>query len=233
MPIETDTSSLAAGPVGVFNTPRELAERFGDIPLWRICFSPLPGSATEEEAILRNEQSNRLYELVDGTLIEKVMGTFESLIAGRIVTLFNNYLDAHHPKPGLALPADGMLKLRIKLIRIPDASFIARDRLRPGVFPRHGVAKVAPTIAVEVISEGNAKREMDEKLDEYFSHGAAEVWYVYPDTKSLMRYTSRDRFETLSDDDVLTTSILPGFTCPLAALFVHPDEEFGETLLDE
>jgi Uma2 family endonuclease len=207
-------------------TPRDLAARFDDIPLSRICFSPLPGEATEAEAIRRNEQSQRLYELVDGTLIEKVMGTYESLIAGRILTRFNNYLDSHHPKLGLALPADGMLRLRVQLIRIPDASFIGRDRLKPGVFPRHGVARVAPTIAVEVVSEGNTKREMDEKLDEYFTFGTAEVWYVYPDTRSVLRYTSRHEIEKLSEVDTLTTPILPGFACPLAALFVHPDEEF-------
>lgn len=121
-----------------------------------------------------------------------------------------------------------MLKLRIKLIRVPDASFISRKNLKAGRFPRHGVAAVAPTIAIEVISEVNTKREMEEKLDEYFHYGAAEVWYFYPDTKTVTRYTSRDEQQMLTENDNLTTPVLPGFICAIAPLFVHPDEEFGD-----
>src|SRR5437879_5998809 len=117
-------------------TPLDLARRFGDIPLWRICFDPPPGEATEEECIKINERSDYLCELVDGTLIKKVMGTYESLIAGRLLTRLNNYLDAQSKRPGLALGADGMLKLRVKLIRVPDASFVSREQLKKGKFPR-------------------------------------------------------------------------------------------------
>lgn len=228
----SDSPSASAPPSEfVVATPLDLAQRFGDIPLWRICFNPLPGQATEEDCIAINERSDRLCELVDGTLIDKVMGSFESLIAGNIVTELNIYLKGN--RIGIAMGADGMLKLRIKLIRVPDASFISREHLRRSRFPRHGVAAVAPTIAVEVISEGNTKREMEEKLDEYFHYGAAEVWYVYPDTKTLERYTSRDNHLTLTVDDVITTPILPGFSCPMAPLFVHPDEEFADDEVPE
>jgi Uma2 family endonuclease len=221
----SDSTSSVPGQF-VVATPLDLAKRFGDMPLWRISFDPPPGEASEEECIKINERADRLCELVDGTLIEKVMGSFESLIASNIVTEFNNYLRTN--RIGIALGADGMLRLRVKLIRIPDASFISRENLKTGTFPRHGVAAVAPTIAVEVISEGNTQREMQEKLDEYFQCGAAEVWYVYPDSKTIIRYTSRDQHQTLSENDSLTTPVLPGFACPIAPLFVHPDEEFGD-----
>jgi len=126
------------------------------------------------------------------------------------------------------LGADGMLRLRARLIRIPDASFISREQLKKGTFPRHGVASVAPTIAIEVISAGNTKREMEEKLDEYFHYGAAEAWYVYPDSKLIVRYTARDQHLMLTEKDSLTTPVLPGFACAIAPLFVHPAEEFGD-----
>jgi Uma2 family endonuclease len=228
MPLDfTESTDIPSGEFTVA-TPLDLASRFGDIPLWRICFDPPPGTATEEQCIAINERSERLCELVDGTLIEKITGTFESLIAGRIVTRFNNWIDAQPIRPGLALPADGMLKLRIKLIRVPDASYISRENLRAGRFPRHGVAAVAPTIAVEVISEGNTKREMDEKLSEYFEYGALEAWYCYPNTKTIVRHTSPSQCESLAETDVLTTPALPGFSCPIAPLFVHPSEEFAD-----
>src|SRR4051812_9939879 len=118
------------GTAGVFPvaTPLDLARRFGDIPLWRICFDPPPGEATEEQCIAINERSDYLCELVDGTLIKKVMGSFESLIAGKLITELNLYLREH--RIGIVLGADGMLRLRVKLIRVPDVSFLSREALK-------------------------------------------------------------------------------------------------------
>jgi Uma2 family endonuclease len=206
-----------------FANSLDLAARFGDIPLNRIRFTPPPGEATDEDVLAINDHEGRLFELVDGTLVEKAMGSYESLIAGYLLTELNVYLRSH--RLGIALPPDGFLRLRVKLIRIPDVSFIAREQLQKGKFPRHGIATMAPTIAVEVISESNTRREMEGKLDEYFQHGAKEVWYIYPDTKTLLRYNARHQIETLTERDTLTTPVLPGFACPLETLFAHPDDE--------
>jgi Uma2 family endonuclease len=203
-----------------FATSLDLAARFG---VYRIRFTPPPGEATDEDVLAINDHEGRLFELVDGTLVEKAMGSYESLIAGYLLTELNVYLRTH--RLGIALPPDGFLRLRVKLIRIPDVSFIAREQLQKGRFPRRGIATMAPTIAVEVISESNTKREMEGKLDEYFQYGAKEVWYIYPDTKTLLRYTARQQIETLTERDTLTTSVLPGFVCPLGPLFAHPDDE--------
>jgi Uma2 family endonuclease len=219
-----DISSQPAASAALFATSLDLAERFGDIPLYRIRFTPPPGEATDEDVLAINDHEGRLFELVDGTLVEKAMGSYESLIAGKLITRFNVYLEAH-PRVGIALPPDGFLRLRVKLIRIPDVSFIAREQLQKGKFPRRGIATMAPTIAVEVISESNTKREMEGKLDEYFQYGAKEVWYIYPDTKTLLRYTARHEVQTLTGQDTLVTPVLPGFVCPLAPLFAHPDDD--------
>jgi Uma2 family endonuclease len=225
MSFNLTSQGLAPDGVLTIATPIDLAARFGDIPLWRISFDPPPGQATEEECITINERSERLCELVDGTLIEKVMGSYESLIAVNLITELSLYLRQH--RIGIVLGADGMLKLRFKLIRIPDVSFISRESLKQGTFPRHGVAAVAPTIAVEVISVGNTKREMKQKLDEYFSFGAAEVWYFYPDTQTIDRYTAPQQSETLAADQTLITPVLPGFSCSISNLFRHPDDDFA------
>src|SRR3954452_6186127 len=95
-----------------------LAERFGPIPLDRICMNPPPGLGTEEDVIQLNEHSNRLFELVDGVLVEKTMGAYESMIAVEIAALLRNFVKPR--KLGAVLGADGMLKLAIGLIRIPD-----------------------------------------------------------------------------------------------------------------
>jgi Uma2 family endonuclease len=225
MSIDVLSQNDTASDGSVVATPLDLARKFGDIPLSRIHFDPPPGTASEEQCIAINERSDCLCELVDGTLIEKVMGTYESLIAVNLITELNLYLRQN--RLGIVLGADGMLRLRVKLIRVPDVSYISKEQLQRGSFPRRGVATMAPTIAVEVISEGNTRREMDEKLTEYFSYGTAEVWYVYPKTQTIDRYTAPQQKETLAADQSLTTPILPGFSCPIAPLFIHPDEDFA------
>jgi Uma2 family endonuclease len=216
----------AYGESPPYFTPLDLAARLGDIPLSRIRFTPRPGEATDDDVLAIHDREGRLFELVDGTLVEKAMGSYESLIAGLLLTELNVYLKTH--RVGIALGTDGMLRLRVKLIRIPDVSFIAREELKKGRFPRRGIAAIAPTIAAEVISPSNTKHEMETKLDEYFQYGAKEVWYLYPDNKTLLRYTARDQFESLGESYTLTTPLLPGFACPLASLFSHPDDELWD-----
>jgi Uma2 family endonuclease len=41
-------------------------------------------------------------------------------------------------------------------------------------------------LAVEIASRGNTPDEIDNKVAMYLEHGAAEVWIVYPSTRSMM-----------------------------------------------
>jgi Uma2 family endonuclease len=43
----------------------------------------------------------------------------------------------------------------------------------------------APMIAVEIVSRGNMAEEIDRKVTAYLQEGAAEVWVVYPGTRSM------------------------------------------------
>src|SRR5688572_11268819 len=99
-------------------TAVRLAERFGPIPLYRIRTTPRPGEATEEDVFEIHDREDRLCELVDGILVEKTMGAYESMLAVEIARLLKNFVKPR--KLGTVLGADGMLKLAPGLIRIPD-----------------------------------------------------------------------------------------------------------------
>ena len=60
---------------------QDLIERLGNIPLSRVLMDPSPGHATEADVIEAERRYHRLYELVDGVLVEKGMGFRESLLA--------------------------------------------------------------------------------------------------------------------------------------------------------
>lgn len=199
----------------------ELANRFGEIPATRICLSPAPGQATEQDVIDFQEREKRLYELVDGTLIEKTMGIAESVVAINIAVMIRNYLSRN--PIGAVMGTDGMMQLFPGRIRIPDVSFISLQRGRKVGISNFKVAPLAPDLAVEVISASNSRQEMAEKLREYFASGTQEVWYVYPMRKELHQYQSVDTFSVLGMEHTLTSpQLLPGFSLSIADIFFNP-----------
>src|SRR5947209_5551596 len=103
-----------------------IAERFGPIDLRRICMDPPPGLGTEDDVIRFNERENRLFELIEGVLVEKTMGAYESMLAIEIAALLRNWFKPR--KLGTILGADGMLRLAPGLIRIPDVAFLSMDK---------------------------------------------------------------------------------------------------------
>lgn len=203
-------------------TAADVVERFGAIPLYRIRSSPSPGTATEEDVLEVHAREGRACELIEGVLVEKTLGTYESYLA----VLLSHFLTMHvrNLGHGIVLGADGMLRLAPGLIRIPDVSFISWERLAGRRLGEQAVADCIPDLAVEVISEHNTREEMEEKLREYFKYGVRSVWYVYPDSREVHVYTSADRRTILSEEDWLDGGdVLPGFRLELRELFAKPE----------
>ena len=202
-----------------FEMMDELLESLGGISPKRVCLKPAPGTATEKDVIHYLHREKRKFELIDGTLVEKVMGLKESAIAlelGRIVGNWN----VEQGDLGMVAGADGTMRFMKGLVRIPDLSFTRWGRLPGGVYPSEPVPDLAPDLAVEVLSEGNTKAEMERKLKEYFLAGVELVWFVDPDKRTVRVYTSPDDSKELSGSDTLTGGdVLPGFKVKIAELF--------------
>lgn len=204
-------------------TAVDLVERFGPIPLDRVRTNPSPGSATEQDVIDIHDHENRLCELLDGTLLEKTMGSFESYLGVVVCQMLGQFVRDNDL--GIVLGADGMVRLARGLVRIPDVSFISWQRLPGRVFPREDIWTLAPDLAVEIISRHNTREEMERKLLDYFAAGVRLVWYVYPATREVRVYASPEKYVTLGVQDALDGGdVLPGFQLPLATLFAQPGE---------
>jgi len=202
-------------------TAADVVARFGPIPIHRIRMPPEPGTATEDDVLAVHDRENRLCELVEGTLVEKTVGNYESYLAVRLATRLERHVEEHNL--GLVLGADGMMRLAPGLVRIPDVSFISWDRLPGRHIPEQPIWRLAPDLAVEVISAGNTREEMDRKLHEYFEAGVREAWYVYPPTRELHRYTAPNRATVYAENDALDGGdLLPGFRLELKAFFAPP-----------
>ena len=201
-------------------TVADLLNQFGAIPVSRIRLDPAPGTATEQDVDLEARE-DRLYELIDGVLLEKAIGYYEAYLATLLSTYLTNF--ATEKDLGIVAGADGTLRLLPEQVRIPDVSFVSWDQLPGRAIPTEPIPLLAPDLAVEVISKGNTVQEMDRKVQEYFQAGVRLVWYVYPASRSVRVYSGPSEVTGLSVDDVLDGGeVLCGFQLPLAELFAKP-----------
>jgi Uma2 family endonuclease len=203
-------------------TASEVIARFGDIPIARIRTSPPPGDATEADVIKLHERHDRLFELIDGTLVEKAMGWQESELALVIARVLGNFVAAH--RLGKVFGSDGMFRLEPEQIRIPDVAFISKERFAGRDVPPTAFWELGCDLAIEVISPSNTRREMERKLSDYFAAGIAAVWLIYPKTREVAAYTSPHHSVILRSDDVLDGgAVLPGFSVAVSQLFAELD----------
>jgi Uma2 family endonuclease len=199
-------SSVAAR----FENVAQLLEQLGGIDPSRIRLDPPPGQATEKDLLWLHDRTNRLYELVDGVLVEKAMGYLEGSVANWISFLLQNFLNDHDL--GNLAGADATVRLMPGLVRIPDLSFVRWKRFPVrGQIPRTPIPDLAPDLAVEVLSEGNTPGEITRKLKEYFLCGTTLVWLVGPRSRTVQVYTAPDQAKTLREGETLDGGeVLPG-----------------------
>jgi Uma2 family endonuclease len=199
-------------------TLADLLDRLGGVPLDRIRFRPFPGTAIEADLLLRPNGEKRVCELVDGVLVEKAMGFYESLLAMVLGYFLQAFLDVN--PLGVVVGEAAMLRLAPGLVRAPDVSFISWDRFPNRLLPADPIPSLAPDLAVEVLSASNTEAEMERKRNEYFAAGAKLAWLVEPDTRTVRVYTSPTDFRLLQEDDTLDGGdVLPGFELLIRAWF--------------
>ncbi len=174
------------------------------------------------EDLLRLPDSHGL-ELVDGKLVEKNRGARASEVGAEVV--FRLKLHCRTTGHGRVFDAECGYRLfpdRPNLVRKPDVSFVAGERLTQAEVPR-GHFALAPDLAVEVVSPNDLAYEVSAKVAEYFAAGVREVWVVYPEEQLVEQRWPGGGGRWLGDRDTLTSEdLLPGFACPVSELFPPP-----------
>lgn len=185
--------------------------------------NPLPGAATEQDILDADDHHDRLYELIDGVMLEKIMSTRESRLASAVIAALYNFVSPR--KLGAVLAPDGMLRLAPRLVLIPDVSFVSRANYPGGKFPKDAIAALAPDLAVEILSRGNTKAEMARKRRQYFDAGTKLVWEIDPEARSVSVFTSPDQFTSLDERQTLDgRPVLDGFCLSLTQLFAELEQ---------
>ena len=212
--------------VAIATTWEERLADLGNIPTCRVRSVPAPGTATIEDVIRLNESEGRLFELVDGTLVEKAMGWQESLLAGVIMQKLNNYLDQH--RIGVATGPDGMTRLFSDTVRGPDVAFVAWSRLPDGRIPTDAIPDLVPNFVIEVLSISNTYSEMSRKRREYFHAGVELLWMVDHRSRTVTVFRSPQDALIVAEGQTLDGGkVLPGWQVDVAELFSRLDGGVG------
>lgn len=164
------------------------------------------------------ENQDKLLELIEGEIHEKMGSFIPSLLAARMIGFLLRYLE--ETPIGYVTGADGSYVLSEHNKPIPDVAFISKTRL-PELPSRE--APVPPDLAVEVISPNDSIREAQKKALLYLRHGVQMVWLVYPEDQSMDVFTPADEgahIRTYTREDTLIVGeLLPNFELSLAKLF--------------
>ncbi|MBY0514882.1 MAG: Uma2 family endonuclease [Gemmataceae bacterium] len=168
-------------------------------------------------------EHDQLYEVVNGTRVEKKVGAPEVLLANELHALLAPFarpaLGWSFVEMSFALPVVGNE-------RKPDLAFVSYGRWpRDRRIPRVNALPVAPDLVVEVISPYELTWATFTKVEEYFRAGVTQVWLILPHVERAYLYSSPTAVRILSRGDELTGDpVVPGFRLPLNDLFPPPDE---------
>lgn len=177
------------------------------------------GPLTIEEFEKLPEEDLYRLELVRGWVVREPRPAARH---GRVLAKLTRWLEEHieaHTLGYLFVDIGVIVVTQPRTVRGPDLAFVAASRLPSGPPPR-GFLDFVPDLCIEVVSPSNTAAEIREKVQEYLSAGASEVWVVDPDTTTLTMHGADGRLHSFSEEDELAGSqVLPGFRLLLRSLF--------------
>lgn len=107
----------------------------------------------------------------------------------------------------------------------PDICFFGRQKA--DFFEKKQTLFPAPDLAIEVLSEGTAKRDRGIKFQDYQAHSVAEYWIVDADESFIEQYQLVDgQYQLIlkATEGTIQSIAIPSFSIPVRAAF---DEEIN------
>ena len=172
------------------------------------------------EELERLAHNGRRLELVKGRVYEMApAGGRHGGASMNVGTDLNVHVRAHRLGRVFAAETGFIIGRDPDTVRAPDAAFVSESRLGIDETP-DGFVEVVPDLVVEVVSPGDTRREVSEKMEDWFQAGVRLAWVLYPATRTATTYRSLEDVIQLSEDDSLNgEEVVPGFSCRVGDLF--------------
>jgi Uma2 family endonuclease len=162
------------------------------------------------------------YEIIDGELyVSKQPDMQHQIVCMKVsflLELWNNQAQL-----GLTIPTPGIIFTR-ENAAVPDVVWISHEHYAAAL-EADGKFHASPELMIEVLSPGpeNRRRDREFKLNLYSRYGAKEYWVVNWHERRVEIYLRQNAVltlnRTLDEEDILETSLLPGFRCQVSQFF--------------
>ena len=101
---------------------------------------------------------------------------------------------------------------------VPDVAYVSFERLPFDESPATDIPPVAPDAVVEVLSPGDHREDVDDKLRVYRATGVLIVFLVDTESRRVQVHDC-DGSIVFQDKDLIVHPALPGFSMPASRLF--------------
>ena len=162
-------------------------------------------------------ESEGLYELIDGVLVEKKMSRRSTRVVGYFTTKLGAYLEAN--PIGEVMPEQSFRCFPQETrIRRPDVSVVMTARYAED--PQwDGHIRLRPDVVVEVVSPDDRADDVQQKVEDYRLAGVPIVWVAYPGPRVLHVHRADGTVTALRPGDTLAGEpVLPGFAVAVDGL---------------
>jgi len=167
-------------------------------------------------------QDGKRYEIIDGVLfVSRAPHWKHQEVVGNVYTQLQTW--SRQTGLGRAAIAPGIIFSGTDSV-IPDVVWATNKRLED-YLDESGHLTEAPELVVEVLSKSNKDRQRDFelKLKLYSTQGVEEYWILDRDKLYVKVYRRENAVLKLSltlfKDDILTSPLLPGFSCVVEVFF--------------
>jgi Uma2 family endonuclease len=182
--------------------------------------TPVQPLVTVDDLEYMPEDGNQ-YEVIEGELfVSKSPSIDHQDVCAELTGKLRTYLSGN--RIGHAWPGIGVVFSQISGV-IPDIVYVSNDRLAE--IASGDRVEGAPDLVIEIISPGipNAQRDRVVKKQLYEKYGVKEYWLVDLISRTVEVYVLRDSVLQLaaaySGQDLLVSSLLPGFSCKVEEVF--------------
>jgi Uma2 family endonuclease len=176
---------------------------------------------TADELFLMKDDGFR-YDLLKGELRKmSPAGSEHGAIIARLTVALGHYVEENDLGEVFGAETGFKLASNPDTVLGPDVAFVSNEQIPPTGIPVK-FWPGAPALAVEGISPGNTRREIEEKIEEYLASGVLLVWIISPKHRTVTVHKANVEPVVLMESDTLDgENVVSGFQCSIARLFTR------------
>jgi Uma2 family endonuclease len=173
-----------------------------------------------EEFSTLPENQDRLFELINGDIVEKMPTEKHGELAAWIASLLLNFVRPR--KLGrVGVEVRHQMPTDRENSRLPDISFISGKRASV----EQGSVPQMPDLAIEIKSPDDKLKDLKDKAHYYMLNGTLMVW-IMDYMKHLVIVLTPDDEDILTENEMLDGGdVLPGFQVLVKDIFADPLED--------